>query len=346
MAALFISSRIVSRFVAVAGAHGVPAADLCAAASLDPAIVADIDGRIPIATYFAFLRAVRERVPDPALAFEVAATWSESQNLLRFVCRSSPNVGDAIERAGRFLHVVTNAASWPVERKGTGLVLGVVRHASAPAAELRLADELSLAELVTLIRAFTGVEAAPLAVRFTLPPPPPVQAHVHRDFFRCPVHFGATRTEIELSAETLALPLLDADPAALAFFEPYVEKLVHSARDVRTTADEVRETLAANMRGTVPSLEEVAERLATGGRTLRRRLQSEGTSFQQLVDETRFAVARHHIAAGDLPLATIAFLLGFSEASAFYRAFRRWTGTTPQAYARGDRIVRTPDPGA
>ena len=99
--------------------------------------------------------------------------------------------------------------------------------------------------------------------------------------------------------------------------------------------------LSERLRGHAPTLDEMAEALGTSGRTLRRRLQSEGQTFHGLLDEVRLAVAKRHIEARTLSLPELAFLLGFSEASAFHRAFRRWTGTTPQSYARA---YRSPSP--
>jgi AraC-like DNA-binding protein len=78
----------------------------------------------------------------------------------------------------------------------------------------------------------------------------------------------------------------------------------------------------------------VAGELGLSARTLRRRLEAEGTSFQRLLDETRFALAEAYLARGPVSTPELAFMLGFSEASAFHRAFRRWTGTTPGAYVR------------
>ena len=82
----------------------------------------------------------------------------------------------------------------------------------------------------------------------------------------------------------------------------------------------------------VPTLEQVAKRLATSERTLRRRLEEGGTSFRNLLDETRAELARSYVRDRRLPLTEVAFLLGFSEPSAFHRAFKRWTDTTPSAW--------------
>jgi AraC-like DNA-binding protein len=82
----------------------------------------------------------------------------------------------------------------------------------------------------------------------------------------------------------------------------------------------------------VPTVEDVARRMATSERTLRRRLEEGGSSFRELLDDTRERLARNYVRDRRMALSEVAFMLGFSEPSAFHRAFKRWTGTTPAAF--------------
>ncbi len=119
-----------------------------------------------------------------------------------------------------------------------------------------------------------------------------------------------------------------------AFLEQYVEKLMHAEPPSLSLLDKVRGRLCAGLGREAPTLSDVAAQLRMSARTLRRHIQAEGTTFQQLADETRFAQAKRQLAQGDRALASIAADLGFSEPSAFHRAFRRWAGVTPQAFRR------------
>jgi AraC-like DNA-binding protein len=336
---LFVSSLIVSRIVKAAVERGVDGDALCRAAGVGPDVVRDIDGQVEIGPYLRLWSEVTRRVADPGFPLSIARSWNKGHNLLRFVCGSSPTVGDALERSSRYLRLLTNAVTWPLERGDDVSVLAMVRAADVVSAVNRAPDEFGCAEVVTLIRAFTGVSWDPREVRFAFPEP--ADSAAHRDFFGCAVLFAQPRTEIHLSTSALALPLLGADPSVVAFFESYIEKRlgVVPVATSASVADQVKEVLAKNLRGDVPTLEDVAERLAISGRTLRRRLTVEDTSFQRLVDETRFACARRHLEENHLSVAEVAFLLGFSEPSAFHRAFKRWAGVTPQVYARGARNV-------
>jgi AraC-like DNA-binding protein len=335
---LFMSSRIVCRIIDAAARRGVDPLDLYRATEIDPKDVRDVDAQIGIERYLLLWRAVIERIKDPGFPLYVAESWNETHNLLRFLCISSADLGEALTRASRYLRVITNAVSWPLEQIGDAMVLSMVRQSSAQAPELRYAEEFGAAEIVTLARAFTGLPWKPRLVRFTFAEPS--DSTSLRTFFSAPLEFGAERCEIHFSLESLRLPLLKADAATVAFFEPYVEKIIRADPAVAgepRVADDVKVVLMDTLRGDAPTLEEVAAVLNTSGRTLRRRLQGEGVTFQGVLDEVRLTLATKHIQQGTLALAEISFLLGFSEPSAFHRAFRRWTGTTPQSYARTRR---------
>lgn len=101
-----------------------------------------------------------------------------------------------------------------------------------------------------------------------------------------------------------------------------------------TTAERVQAALLEALRSGQASMQSIARKLALSKRTLQRRIEVEGTSYQVLLDETRTNLARHYLENTTLSVAEISFLLGFSEPNSFYRAFRVWTGTTPDHLRR------------
>ena len=132
--------------------------------------------------------------------------------------------------------------------------------------------------------------------------------------------------------EDLALPLARADAQLGELLRGLAEDALKKRTVAESPLDNVRRILAEELQRGVPSLDVVASRLATSERTLRRRLEGEGTTFRALLDETRAELARVYVADARMPLAEVAFMLGFSEPSAFHRAFKRWTKTTPAAF--------------
>lgn len=331
LSALSISTRLAVRVVEAASARGVDGDALCLAVGLDPVQLRDIDSRVDFDGYIRLWGAAMAAVRDPAFTLAVAENGGETHNLLRFICMTSENLGEALRCASRYLRILTNAASWPVDYGEEVTVVGIVRHGE-PLPSCRFADEFAIAELVTLARLFTGVDWDPREVRFTHPEPR--NAAPLRIFFRAPVRFGCSRAELHIRTNSLELPLVKADPGMRMFFESYADKLLGAGPGADTLTERVRQVLGASLRGEPPTVDDVAASLAMSGRTLRRHLQAEGATFQKLLDDTRFSLAKQHLRTGTLSSAEISFLLGFSEPSAFHRAFRRWSGTTPLAYAR------------
>ena len=101
-----------------------------------------------------------------------------------------------------------------------------------------------------------------------------------------------------------------------------------------TTTQRVRAALLEGLPSGLASIEAITRKLAMSRRTLQRRIEAEGTSFQAILRDTREALARHYLERTALPAAEISFLLGFDEPNSFYRAFRGWTGLTPDSVRR------------
>ena len=103
----------------------------------------------------------------------------------------------------------------------------------------------------------------------------------------------------------------------------------------------VRRVVASSLRSGDINIEHIAMRLGTSARTIQRRLQERGRSFKDLVAETRLALSRRYLANSSLSLTETAFLLGYSELSAFSRAFRRWTGVSALEFRRRTAANKT-----
>ena len=128
------------------------------------------------------------------------------------------------------------------------------------------------------------------------------------------------------------MPFETADPQLQAILEAQVLAMFQRLTKVKAVRDSVRRLLAGELCNGEPNLEQIAPRLHMSARTLHRRLEEEGTSFRQVLAEVRREIGARHLSERRLAIGEIAFLLGFSEPSAFHRAFKRWTGHAPLAY--------------
>ena len=170
----------------------------------------------------------------------------------------------------------------------------------------------------------------PLEVRF--PHCAPDDISEHQRFFACKLQFECERSELVFARELLEAPLVKADPALQAILEAQVVAVIQKLPKGEAATDAVRRYLASELGKGQPTLQQIAPRLHMSARSLRRRLDEERTSFRQILSEVRRELALRHLMEGRLAIGEIAFLLGFSEPSAFHRAFKQWTGQAPHAY--------------
>jgi AraC-like DNA-binding protein len=149
------------------------------------------------------------------------------------------------------------------------------------------------------------------------------------------VHFDQPATEVEFDAAALEQPIAHADPATAKLAEQFCAAQTTGSVSVEGLVARVRQLLGARQ-GRHPDLEDVARALQTSSRSLRRSLQGMGTSFQELLDEARRSRAEDWVRSTDMTLEQISAQLGFGDVRSFRRAFKRWTGRTPNEF-RGSR---------
>jgi AraC-like DNA-binding protein len=159
---------------------------------------------------------------------------------------------------------------------------------------------------------------------------PPTDRH-HRESFGCPVTFGSPINGVHLTTEQLGRPMPLADDGLSAYLLAQLDDLWTRTAE-RSLVDDVRGAVTDALPDGPPSKSLIARRLGMSERTLHRRLAEQGESFQTLVTDVRRDAARSLLRTGRYSLVEVGFLTGFSDQSAFTRAFKRWTGQTPAAF--------------
>lgn len=326
-----ISVRYLHRIVEAASARGIDPARLCAEAGLNLEQVHGPDElRVPIDRYLRLWGAAMAACRDVTFPLAVAGTARPgSENVLGFACMTAPNLGEALKRAVRFIGLFA-PSSWHLEIIKDEAHMNLVRVGDASEG-WHPSGLFAVGELVGGARQLTGVRVVPEEVRLTQPASPndaPLAA-----FFGCPIRFGATQPGVTFRVGVLALPMRHADPDLSRHFDAMGEAMLQSLGP-DDEESKVRRAIADALKEGAPTLERIAPRVGMSSRSLRRRLQERGKGFQALLTEVRAELAKRYLANPRLSLSEVAFLLGFSEPSAFHRAFRRWTGQTAQQFRR------------
>lgn len=244
---------------------------------------------------------------------------------LGYVAMNCATLGEALAGLRRYHALVLDIGPMEQAMENGQLCLSWNPDVERP---FRQMAEYNLAGLVTFARWISGRHSNPLRIDFTYPPP--ADQSEHQRILGCPIRYSQDRYRLLLPMEWLALPLIQPDAAMRTLMEQLAERQMQSLARGDAIAD-ARSAVARRLGEGDVDLDAIAAHLKLGSRTLQRKLQDAGLSFTQLVDEVRRELAERYLADAKLDLVDIAFLLGYSEQSAFTRAYKRWTGRAPNA---------------
>lgn len=327
-----IQAKAADKIARAAAARGVQAAALYQAVGMDPAVLNDPDSRIPFAQIVALYEQAATLTGDDALGMHVGEHADPTAfDVLGYSVINSPTFGDALERVVRYNSIWTNGSCFSVETVN-GQARIVYLYLDDSIRERRQDVEMTFAALVVLGRRVTNVDWSPSEIRFQHERPR--ETAEHGRIFQCPIVFAATTNEVVFDSVYLHLPIVKADPSLCALLDRHANELLARYPREDSLVERIRTLMKDELNGGDASLEVVAERLGMSARTLQRKLNASGTSHQEILDEMGRDLAVRYLREPAMAVCEVAYLLGFSESSAFHRAFKRWTGTTPSEFRR------------
>ena len=328
----YLTIRAVRPLVSGLEVLGHDPAPLLASSGIDATALRDPDARVPWGTVLSFIARAIDVTGDTNLGLHIAEHAEPGSLDVHFYAMlSSQTLGAGYERLCRYQRLIHETTRVELDIEADRATLRHVMPGGMAAP--RQSAEFLLAIWVRGGRLATGTDWAPTEVRFG--PPAPPDASDHRRFFAAPIRFATGENALVLPAALLDTPCRAADPALLAVLDRYAADRLERAPQTTSFADRARAALLEEFRDGEPRAERLAARLKTSVRTLNRTLAAENLSYRKLLDHLRQELACRHLADGRVAIAEAAFLLGFSELSAFYRAFKRWTGQTPAEFRAG-----------
>jgi AraC-like DNA-binding protein len=262
-----------------------------------------------------------------------------SFGLMGLLAKYSTDVGAALRSLERFMHLHTRGARISVTSdSGMATLAYQIYHARTPGSDQ--VGEGAVAVAFNTMRDLCGADWKPIEVRFANRKPANIQPYRH--FFQASLRFDTDQYAVLFSASWLSRRLSDTNPELLRLLQQEINKLEVQQGD--NFLDHVRSLLRATLVTGHSSADEVAALLSMNRRTLNRHLNFQGTNFRKVTDEIRFEIARQLLADSAMEILQIALFLGYSNESAFTRAFRRWSATTPAKWrmmaTNGTRNIR------
>jgi AraC-like DNA-binding protein len=294
--------------------------------------LADPHGFIAAVDFAQILDAAARASGDDCFGLHFGERFQPRDNgALTYVVLNSPTFAVAFDNVARYIRVHNEAARFtfvagqPTAQLRFGL--------DVPAGIRRQQVEYALAVALSTLRMMAGSQWAPIEVQLehAAPARPAELIRV----FGAPVSFGRGVNAFVVERAFAERPVPAADARLYPILRDYLEPILAEMPQADGLMVSVRRAIGETMRHGEPTLGQVAARLALGARTLQRRLKQENLAFKGLIDDTRRQFALRYLRDPANTLSEVSYLLGFSEVSAFNRAFRRWTGSTPSEYRRG-----------
>jgi AraC-like DNA-binding protein len=320
--------------------EGVDVEALLRQAHLTPREIKNKDIPLGVKNQIKFVDLVANATSDPLLGFRLAYSFDLREiGLLYYVIASAETLLGSLQRVARYSDVANEGIDLEV-KKGEVLRLrlhysGVARHSDVHQIEFWMAS------VVRICRKVIGTNLKPIELRI---------AHNRRKqvpeiekLLRCAVKTGSDFDEIVFSRESGKYPIVTADPYLNQLCARLCEEtLARLGKKASTLKVKVENAIAVLLPHGEMHFDAVATELGMSGRTLARRLASEGQSFSGILDGLRSALARRYLAESDMSISEIAWLLGYSEVANFTHAFNRWTGTSPRTErAKARRSIKS-----
>jgi AraC-like DNA-binding protein len=305
---------------------GVRPEQLFRRADLPEGLLSRLPATLTADEWFRLWTALEVEVGTPTFPLDlIQATSTESLSPPVFAALCSPDLLTAARRLRDYKRLIA-PMRLDVDLDATGVNL-TFHWLKPPGAIPVSLITFEFAFVTMLARVGTREPLVPVKVDSTVSPP---NAAVFATFLGVPIAAGATNT-VRFSLEDALRPFLTANDAMWGTFEPALrQRLADLDAGARVSA-QVRSALLEGLPSGRSSVEATCKRLAMSTRTLQRQLRAEGTTFGAVLQETRHELALHYLRNTGITATEIGFLLGFDETSSFYRAFRAWTGSTPEA---------------
>jgi AraC-like DNA-binding protein len=324
-------ARLVANVLTGASEEGVPRDGLVDAAGLRSVDLSDPDARVPLWTFVALWQLIAKRAADPGIAIRMgaAAVQPRQWGLLGYAMSYSSTLGVALQRLVRYGRILNDALELRLEEP-THDHVAIADTPPDLGAGLPYAVNYQFATLVGFSRKLTHADLVPTEIAFAYDPPR--STFEYRRFFRCPLRFGQPLSKVTFPRRGLDLPIPAGDEALAGYLSENAERVLRTLCTGTSTRERVRSAIWASLSDGPPTLHHVASALQLPPRTLQRRLAAEGTTLHREIEHIREQMAIAALRERAVPIEEVAFVLGYTESSTFYRSFKRWTGMTPRRF--------------
>jgi AraC-like DNA-binding protein len=327
---LFISVTKLYPVLSYLESVGIEKESFCSAADLPSETLRNPDSKISMAKLDDILQTAQLMTNDDFLGLHMGEMLTRPfSHIIGHIMMNCETMVHALNRFCEFQRLLDETTRTTFYKEDDCTVIeAVIRDKSIRVlrqlAEYKLSGAYSYAKLLT---------AKPIRlIRVDFEHAAPSSQEEYERIFGCRVHFNERRNALAMDSECLNFPIIEPNSILLKILETYAKDMLKSANASDTFTNKTTQLAISMMPGSLPNIKEIAKRQAVSVRKLQMKLKEEGTGYRILLDDIRKAMAIKYLADDTLSIGEIAYLLGFSEPSAFHRAFKRWTERTPETF--------------
>ncbi|MDB9822218.1 AraC family transcriptional regulator [Deltaproteobacteria bacterium] len=327
----YISVSILQRLIYYISSQGINPEALFKKAGIDQSITDKRDDKMPLEDYYQILDCALDLTEDPYFGLHMGETGKiDDLSILGYVMSNCRTLGDALEKAYKYFGIIGSNLNidLKVEKKYSKLIFEMRQH--FPYSCIRHCIDTALTSFFNMIG---NITSTPVEVKEVwIKADAPEDRGEYKRIFNCPVLFGQPISALILLSSDLATPLNYPNPELLSLLEHHAKSFLNKIDENDNLSRKISLLLFEKIQQNNPSVEEVSKSLGMSVRVLQKRLKKEETTFSQLATNVREELAKSYLAERHYTVDDITYLVGFSEPSAFRRAFKMWTGLTPRQY--------------
>lgn len=329
-----VAAGLARSLAAFAARWGVDQSGILREVGLSEDDLTDQDSRVDYDTYLTLIDLLIAKTGEPALlAKHAVETQLEKISVVGLIVGSAASLPDAMQQLNRYaslmveIDIMDGGRRFSVSQDGGEV--WIIDNRPDPNRSPAL-TEAAFGRFIGEFR--RNLPEHPFAVRIEMTHAKPAHADELVQLLQCPIAFGSTRNAMQIAPEWLLRPFENTSRYVFGIFADKADALLAELDKEESIRARVEAALMPGLHKGEASIDTIASELGMSRATLYRRLKQEGTTFAGIADELRCRMASDYLAARKVSVNEAAYLVGFSEASSFVRAFRRWTGQTPAEY--------------
>lgn len=330
---LTMSITKISEFLNAFEAHGINKEEALKSANINPSALESPDNRLSAAEVDRIMQGAVGLTNNENIGLCQGELLSKGfSSILGYILMNCGTLGEATEKYRQYEKIVDETSITDLKMEDGFVVLSTTTIDKMLAKNRQFSD-FKIAGTLSYIKLLTGEWIVLKEVYFTHRKPKDTSEY--QRIFQCPVFFEKSTNALVFDYESLNLPIIEPSKELLSLFEKNAQETLNAFESNETYTKKVTGIILKEMKGDIPSIHTVAQKLAMSVRNLQIYLKSEGASYIRLVNEIRRDMAVSYLKEKNVSIGEIAYILGFSETSAFHRAFKKWTGITPREFRTG-----------